>query len=119
MVKQYQPDGSFVYIKEEKDIKNCPKYLKHAVNLTTPLYHGTPKFSGATNCKEEQECEITSKMFTESVEPLVKVRVHYTIDIWETGDYYSFMFIKRKGLIQIGEAKRLFSLPKTIKLFSI
>ena len=74
---------------------------------------------GSSNCREEQECNITSKMFTESVEPLLKVRVYYTIDIWETGDYYSFMFIKRKGFTQIGEAKRLFSLPKTIKLFSI
>ena len=74
---------------------------------------------GTTNCREEQECEITSKMFTEPVEPLFKVKVHYTIDIWETGNYYSFMFIKRKGFTQIGKAKRLFSLPKTIKLFSI
>jgi hypothetical protein len=74
----------------------------------------------SSNCKEEQECDITSKMFIEPVEPLFKVKVHYTIDIWETGNYYSFMFIKRKGLLtQIGEAKRLFSLPKTIKLFSI
>ena len=74
---------------------------------------------GTTNCKEEQECEITSKMFTEPEEPIFKVLVHYTIAIWETGNYYSFMFIKRKGLIQKGKAKRLFSLPKTIKLFSI
>ena len=74
----------------------------------------------ATNCREEQECEITSRMFTEPVDPLFKVKVQYIIEIWQTGDYYSFMFIKRKGLFnQIGEAKRLFSLPKTIKLFSI
>jgi hypothetical protein len=72
-----------------------------------------------TNCKEEQECDITSSLFTEPVEPLFKVKTHYTIDIWETGNYYSFMFIKRKGFTQRGEAKRLFSLPKTIKLFSI
>ena len=74
---------------------------------------------GSSNCKEEQECEITSKMFTEPEEPIFKVKVHYTIDIWETGNYYSFMFIKRKGFTQIGKAKRLFSLPKTIKLSSI
>lgn len=74
---------------------------------------------GTTNCKEKQEWEIISKMFIKPEEPLLKVKVHYTIDIWETGNYYSFMFIKRKGFFQRGEAKRLFSLPKTIKLFSI
>jgi hypothetical protein len=86
MVKQYQPDGSFVYIKEEKDIKNCPKYLKHAINLTTPLYHGTLKFSGATNCKEGQECKITSRMFTEKPSFLKKYSLHsitfYTKENW-------------------------------------
>jgi hypothetical protein len=75
--------------------------------------------NGTTNCSEEQECEITSSMFTEPVCPLFKIKTHYTIDIWETGGYYSFMFIKRKGFTQIGEAKRLFSLPKKIKLLSI
>jgi len=75
--------------------------------------------NGTTNCKEEQECEITSSLFTEPVCPLFKIKTHYTIDIWETGDYYSFMFIKRKGFTQIGEAKKLFCLPKRIKLFSI
>ena len=27
-----------------------------------------------TNCKKEQECEITSSLFTKSVEPLFKIR---------------------------------------------
>jgi hypothetical protein len=76
--------------------------------------------NGTTNCKEEQECEITSFLFTEPVEPLFKIKTHYTVEVWETGDCYSFMFIKRKGLFtKIGKAKRIFSLPKTIKLFSI
>lgn len=74
---------------------------------------------GTTNCKKEQECEITSSLFTKPVEPLFKTKLSFTISIWETGNCYSFMLIKRKGFTQIGEVKRLFSLPKTIKLFSI
>jgi hypothetical protein len=76
--------------------------------------------NGTTNCKEEQECEITSSLFTQPVCPLFKIKTHYTIEIWSIEGNYHFMFIKRKGLFtQIGKAKRLFSLPKTIKLFSI
>lgn len=76
--------------------------------------------NGTTNCKNEEECDITSSLFTEPVSPLFKLKVHYFVEIWKTGNYYSFMLIKRKGVFtQIGEAKKLFSLPKTIKLLSI
>ena len=76
MKKQYQPDGSFVYIKEEKDIENCPKYLKPKIEMTSNLYMGLPKFEGATNCKNEQECEIISKLYSEKINLFNKFKTY-------------------------------------------
>ena len=76
---------------------------------------------GASNCIEEQECEITSSIFTETGKPLFKVKTWYTFFACEEDKKYIFYIGKRESTSYRTYKKtwKLFSLPKRLNLLTI
>ena len=76
---------------------------------------------GASNCIEEQECEITSSLFIEPVKPLYKVKTCYTFFACEEDKKYSFYIGKRNSTSYrtYSKTRLLFSLPKRLNLLTV
>ena len=77
--------------------------------------------NGTTNCKEEHECEITSSLFTEPVEPLFKPVYTYSIKIyWRIKKFKLLVLFDRERKDDFKERILFTEFPgyKKIKLFS-
>jgi hypothetical protein len=84
-------------------------------------FRATALFTGTTNCEDEQECEITSSIFTETGKPLFKVKTCYTFFACEEDKKYLFYIGKRESTSYRTYKKtwKLFSLPKRLNLLTI
>ena len=78
--------------------------------------------NGVTNCREEQECEIVSSLFTKPVEPLFKPVYTYSIKIHWNIKKLRFLIFFSKDLKNNFKDRILSTKTqgyKRLKLFSI
>ena len=105
MIKQYQPNGNLVYIKEEKDVKDTPKYIKH--NIETHYYNFKRLWvEGFTNCNNETVCKSAFKDFDKKPNIFKKYKIHSIV--FYTEDKFVKVLVRFKSSYTLSKNFKLF-----------